>query len=76
MKKIINLLKFLIPLSGLIYLILVFLDSRFLISINKVMSTILALYSVVFAVDGIIIKKSKDFVYIFYFFFWNYDFAV
>lgn len=66
MKKVFDWLKFLIPSAGMLYLILTIFDSSFKGYLNAVMSTVLGLYVIVFGLDGMIVKRSKDNIYMFY----------
>lgn len=66
MKKVFNWLKFLIPVAGMLYIILTLFDRSFKSGLNSVMSTVLGLYVIVFGLEGMIIQKSKDNVYMFY----------
>ncbi len=81
LKVIFDWLKLLIPSAGLLYLIFTIVDKSFKSHLNAVMSTVLGLYVIVFGLDGIIVKKSRESIYLFYLFIgvliliFNYRFA-
>lgn len=66
MKKVFDWLKLLIASAGMVYLILTIFDRSFKGALNTVMSTVLGLYVIVFGLDGMLVKKSRDNIYMFY----------
>lgn len=68
MKKILDWLKLIVASCGLVYLILVIIDEGFKPHMNFVLSNVVALYVIIFGIEGMFIKKSKELVYMFYLF--------
>lgn len=66
MGKVFDWLKLLIPSAGMVYLIMTIFDRSYKSGLNTVMSTVLGLYVIVFGLDGMLVKKSKDNIYMFY----------
>jgi hypothetical protein len=66
MRKVFDWLKLLIPSAGMVYLIITIFDRSYKSNLNVVMSTVLGLYVVVFGLDGMLVKRSSDNIYMFY----------